>query len=159
MRFVAESFIRAAPERVFAFHELPDALQRLTPPWAGSRILQHVPSMEAGSRAIVEIRIAPGLWWRMEVLHTVYDPPREFVDEQQRGPFRSWRHRHLVVPADGGARLIDDIDYEPPLGALGRLFAPLVIERRLRRLFAWRHRVTRDWCEGVAAAERSGSGA
>jgi ligand-binding SRPBCC domain-containing protein len=27
--FVKESIIRAAPERVFAFHELPDALARL----------------------------------------------------------------------------------------------------------------------------------
>jgi len=36
MRFTKESVIRATPERVFAFHELPDAFERLMPPWETS---------------------------------------------------------------------------------------------------------------------------
>lgn len=30
------------------------------------------------------------------------DRPRRFVDEQMRGPFRSFQHEHLFVAADGG---------------------------------------------------------
>ena len=146
MRFVAESLIRAAPERVFVFHELPDALERLTPTWAGSRVVSHAPSVGVGSRTVCDIRVAPLIWVRTELVHTACDRPARFVDEQVRGPFRQWRHEHLMTAADGGTLLADVITFEPPFGILGRAFAPLM-RRRLRKLFAYRHEATRAWCE------------
>ncbi len=50
MKFVKESIIRAARERVFAFHELPDAFERLIPPWENARILQKADITKIGSR-------------------------------------------------------------------------------------------------------------
>jgi ligand-binding SRPBCC domain-containing protein len=150
MRFVAESVIRASPERVFAFHELPDALARLTPPWAGSRVIEHAAALGIGARTICDIRVVPFVWIRTELVHTACERPRLFVDEQVRGPFRRWRHEHRVEPADEGARLIDIIDVEPPFGVAGRALAPLLILPRLRRLFAYRHEVTRAWCAPVS---------
>lgn len=148
IRFVAESIIAAAPERVFAFHELPDALMRLTPAWAGSRVVEHAPFVDVGARTVCDIRIAPLIWIRTELVHTECERPSRFVDEQVRGPFKSWRHEHVIAPAEnGGATLTDSITFEPPFGPLGRLFAPLML-RRLRKLFAYRHAVTRAWCEG-----------
>jgi uncharacterized protein len=63
-----------------------------------------------------------------------------------RGPLRRWRHRHVIAAAGDGARLTDAIEFEPPFGILGRLFAPWLILPRLRKLFTWRHEVTRAWC-------------
>lgn len=151
MRFSAESVIRAAPERVFAFHELPDALERLTPRWAGSRVIAHARSLDVGARTLVDIRVAPFVWIFSEFVHTACDRPRLFVDEQARGPFRRWRHAHAVHPHAEGALLVDSIDFEPPLGLLGRAAAPVMILPRLRKLFAYRHAVTRAWCEGGGA--------
>lgn len=148
MIFVKESIIRARPERVFAFHELPDALERLTPPQEHARIIQRAPNIHVGSRAIIEIKILGLFPVRWVAEHTLYDPPREFVDEQISGPFKSWRHRHIIKPHDSeGAILRDEVHYEPPLGALGRLFAPIAIVPKLRSMFDYRHRVTRAWCE------------
>jgi ligand-binding SRPBCC domain-containing protein len=147
MRFVAESVIHASPERVFAFHELPDALERLTPPWAGSRVIEHAAALGVGARTVCGIRVAPFVWARTELVHTACERPRFFVDEQVRGPFRRWRHEHRVEPAEDGARLVDIVDVEPPFGLLGRALAPLLILPRLRKLFAYRHDVTRAWCE------------
>jgi ligand-binding SRPBCC domain-containing protein len=79
--------------------------------------------------------------------HTIYDPPRVFEDIQIQGPFRNWRHRHVILPRAEGAILKDEIEYEPPLGFLGRALAPLLIENRLSKLFEYRHQVTREWCE------------
>jgi ligand-binding SRPBCC domain-containing protein len=70
-----------------------------------------------------------------------------FEDVQVSGPFKSWRHRHIIERHALGATLRDEIEYEPPLGWLGRLAAPLLIIPRLRRLFEYRHLVTRQWCE------------
>lgn len=147
MKFIKESLIRAAPERVFAFHELPDALQRLTPPWESARVVRAAPDLSVGAVAVVETRLFGLVPVQWVARHTAYDPPRMFEDVQDKGPFRSWRHRHVVEPHAEGALLRDEIEYEPPLGPLGRLAAPLVVEPRLRKLFAYRHAVTREWCE------------
>lgn len=150
LRFVYESIIRATPERVFAFHELPDALARLTPPWERVRVARAAPSLRPGEVAVVEARLFGLFKVRWVAEHTLYDPPRMFEDVQREGPFRSWRHKHFVEPDDKGARLRDEIEFEPPLGAVGRAGARFVVLPRLRRMFRYRHRVTREWCEGAA---------
>lgn len=147
--FVKESFIRAAPARVFAFHEQTDALKLLTPPWETSRVIQAARIADVGSVAIIETRLFGLLPVRWVARHTAYDPPRSFEDVQERGPFRRWRHRHLVEPRDGGAILRDEIEYEPPFFFLGKLVEPFLIRPRLVKLFDYRHKVTRDWCEKV----------
>jgi ligand-binding SRPBCC domain-containing protein len=152
MRFVRETFIRATPERVFAFHEQPDALKLLTPPWETSRVIQAAQISQVGSRAIIETKIFGPVKRRWVAEHTVYDPPRMFADVQVKGPFRSWRHRHIVEPRPGGAILRDEIDYEPPFWLLGRTAAPLLVVPRLQKLFDYRHEVTRQWCESKGEA-------
>ena len=149
MIFVKESLIRARPERVFAFHERGDALQRLTPPWEKTRVVEPAPSLRVGERAVVETRLFGVLPVRWVAVHTAYDPPRMFEDVQESGPFRRWRHRHIVEPHAQGSLLRDEVEYEPPLGILGRALAPLVIVPRLRRLFDYRHEATREWCEST----------
>src|SRR5918993_364567 len=96
--FIKESVIQALPECVFAFHELPDALPRLTPPWASVHIVQPALDIHAGSRAIVETRIFGLFRVRWVAEHTAYDPPHMFEDVQVEGPFRRWRHRHIINP-------------------------------------------------------------
>lgn len=147
MRFEKESIIRASPERVFEFHEQPNVLSLLIPPWESARVIQSAKISEIGTEAIVETRVFGPLKVRWVARHTVYDPPREFEDVQLKGPFRSWRHRHIVEPHADGAILRDEIDYEPPLGFVGRALAPLIVRKRLQKLFDFRHEVTRQWCE------------
>jgi ligand-binding SRPBCC domain-containing protein len=147
MLFVKESRIRASPERVFAFHEQQNALALLLPPWESARVIRSAKISEVGSQAIVETRIFGPITMQWIAEHTIYDPPRVFEDIQIKGPFRNWRHRHVILPHAEGAILKDEIEYDPPLGFLGRALAPLLIENRLSKLFEYRHQVTREWCE------------
>jgi ligand-binding SRPBCC domain-containing protein len=147
VRFVKESVIRATPERVFAFHEQRDVLTQLIPPWEKARVIQTARISEVGTQAIIETRIFGPITARWVAQHTVYNPPHLFEDVQLKGPFRSWRHRHIIEPHAAGASLRDEIDYEPPLGFVGRAVAPILINGRLQKLFAYRHEVTRRWCE------------
>lgn len=147
MNFEKTSTIYAPPERVFAFHELPDAFERLVPPWENAKIIQKANISKVGSRAIIETTIL-GLFtttWIAE--HTAYDPPHMFEDVQISGPFRSWRHRHIVEPHPDGAVLKDEIEYYPPLQIFGPLSIPLAITPKLEKMFAYRHKVTKEWCE------------
>jgi len=147
LRFVKESIIRAPPEKVFAFHELPDAITRLIPPGESVRLIQKADISQIGSRAIIEQKIFGIFPSRWVAEHTRYDPPRMFEDVHISGPFASWRHRHIVEPHEEGAVLRDDIEFEPPFSFLGQIAAPLAILPKLEKMFAYRHEVTRKWCE------------
>ena len=147
MRFLKESVIRANPERVFEFHEQADVLSLLIPPWESARVIQPAKISKVGADAIIETKLFGPIKIRWIARHTLYDPPRMFEDVQLKGPFRSWRHRHIVESHVEGAILRDVIDYEPPLGFLGRAFAPSLVQKRLEKLFEFRHEVTRNWCE------------
>ena len=98
MHFVKESVIHATVERVFSFHELPDAFLKLVPPWEDAKILQKADISVIGSRAIIETKILGLIPARWVAEHTAYDPPRYFEDVQVSGPFKSWRHRHIIEP-------------------------------------------------------------
>lgn len=147
MKFTKESVIKASPERVFAFHELPDAFERLVPPWEDAKIVQKANIAEIGSRAIIEQKIFGLIPSRWVAEHTAYDPPRMFEDVQISGPFASWRHRHVIEPHEDGAVLRDEIEFEPPMSIIGDLAAPLFILPRIEKMFDFRHRVTKEWCE------------
>lgn len=147
MKFVKQSVIKAARERVFAFHELPDALERLMPPWEKAQIIKKPGSLQVGSRAIVVVKLFGLVSKQWIAEHTAYEPPRMFEDTQISGPFKSWRHRHVIEPHAEGAILRDEIEFEPPLGFLGKLAAPVAVLPKLKKMFEYRHQVTRKWCE------------
>ena len=121
MRFEKQTRIDAPPGVVFAFHESPGALGRLTPPWERVELLDGGGSIRPGTGVELSIPVGPfRMKWVAE--HTEYEPGRMFADRQVKGPFASWYHRHLFLDdGHGGTLLRDEVDYQPPLGALGRL--------------------------------------
>lgn len=147
-RFVKESRIAAPPALVFAFHESPGALERLTPPWERVKVVESARSLRPGSRVVLKTRFGPfPLTWVAE--HTEYEPGRVFADRQVRGPFAYWYHRHhFIDDGQGGTLLRDEVDYVPPLGVIGRRLLGRFIESRLSKMFDYRHEVTRRIIEG-----------
>jgi ligand-binding SRPBCC domain-containing protein len=141
------SVIAAPRERVFAFYDDPDNLAKITPPGISVELLSRPERPGAGAR--VRLRIKRGLFsatW--EAVFAIYDPPRRFVDEQKRGPFRRFRHEHRFEEApDDATRMTDAIDYEPPFGPLGWIANALFVERELRAMLDYRHEKTRELLE------------
>lgn len=90
-----------------------------------------------------------GVWWRMTSAITAYDRPGFFVDEQQRGPFRRWRHEHHFAADDAatengsangsGTVMRDVVEFTSPLGILGRAVDALVLRRYMAKLIAERN--------------------
>ncbi len=146
MEFIKESIIKASPERVFAFHQLPDAFARLVPPWEDATVVQMADISVIGSQAIIDTKLFGLFTVRWVAEHTAYDPPHLFEDIQITGPFKSWRHRHIIEHHTDGAILRDEIEYEPPFSVLGALAAPFAITPKLEKMFEYRHDVTRKWC-------------
>ena len=142
MQFIQESIIPAPVEAVFGFHERPDALARLTPPWERVTVIQPPTSLEVGTVVILRQRLGP-LPITIVAEHVAYEKIVRFEDVMRKGPFRRWHHKHLFFPHPEGCRLRDEIEYEAPLGPLGRAVDGLLVRPRLQKMFDYRHEVTR----------------
>jgi ligand-binding SRPBCC domain-containing protein len=141
--FVATSRIAASADVVFDWHEAPGAFARLTPPWERVRVLFHEGGIRNGARVSLLVGPAPfSLRWDLE--HVDYRRGSSFTDIQRRGPFGYWKHVHRMIPDGPNACVLEDtIEYELPFGALGALVGGWFVRRKLRRLFDYRHAVTR----------------
>jgi ligand-binding SRPBCC domain-containing protein len=142
--FIQRTRIPASAEHVFAWHAEPEALARLTPPWERVRVVERTGGLEPGARVVLEMSRGPlRLRWVAE--HTAWVPGREFTDVQRSGPFAFWEHTHRFVP-DGAAAcwLEDEVHYRLRGGRVAHWLAGWYVRRKLRRLFAFRHQVTRS---------------
>jgi len=73
-----------------------------------------------------------------------WEPPREFVDVQEKGPYRVWRHTHRFSPVNGGTLLQDDVEYALPFGLLGRIANRLQVAGDVAKIFDYRERRIRE---------------
>jgi uncharacterized protein (TIGR01777 family) len=141
--FERTSEMPVSADELFAWHERPGAFQRLAPPWERMRVLEQSGGIRDGGRLVMELRKGP-LRLRWVAVHRGYEPGRRFCDEQVSGPFARWVHTHAVAPAGEGATLTDRVEWALPFGPLGALVGGRMTERMLERMFAFRHRRTRD---------------
>lgn len=146
LHYRLSSLIDAPVQTVWEFHERPDILQQLTPPWQPMQVVRREGGLEVG--AITEFRIYLGpmsLQWIAE--HTACEKYHCFVDRQTVGPFDYWEHSHLFQEEHGKTRLTDAIAFSPPIGWLTEPLAGWAITAQLDSLFRYRHRVTQRACE------------
>lgn len=108
--------------------------------------------MEAG--AVIDYRLhyrGVPLGWTSQI--EVWEPGREFVDRQLRGPYGLWHHRHRFSEAAAGTVIEDEVHYAAPFGVLGELAQPLFVKRDLRRIFDYRQQAVREILDGDASRE------
>ena len=127
-------------DRVFRFFEEPRNLTLITPPWL--RFVIRGPGeieMRRGAHIDYTIRwLGLPMGWTSVI--SEYDPPHSFADEQVRGPYSYWHHRHEFVSDGEGTIVSDRVHYSLPLGQLGRIAHALIVKRQLLAIFRYRQR-------------------
>ncbi|MEV6638631.1 TIGR01777 family oxidoreductase [Amycolatopsis sp. NPDC051371] len=146
--------VPAPLDEVFAWHGLPGAITRLTPPWQPLRVGAEADSLRDGTARLV---LPGGLRWTAAHEAAGYRPPHQFVDRLATpllGKALPWRHTHRFE-ADGPDRTVITDRVETPLP-----------ESFLRAMFAYRHRQLADdltaqrryWHEPLTVAVTGASG-
>ena len=143
--------------KVFAWHTRPGAFARLSPPGMVTALKLHTDGINVGSETelLISHPLVAGLLpdiprpgarkgapigVRWLVRHVELVPNERFVDEQVRGPFKSWRHEHHFADGpDGSTVLTDTVTWNLPRAVPTRL-----VESKLRALFRFREPQLRD---------------
>jgi uncharacterized protein (TIGR01777 family) len=128
---LTRSSILAAPRsEVYAWHERPGAIVRLTPPWMPVRIETEATDLKDG---VAVLGFPLGLRWVAR--HSGAESPERFVDELDSSPMGwvvRWRHTHdFQAVGPDRTRITDRIDSNVP-GLL------------LKSMLAYRHRQLAD---------------
>ena len=132
----------ASAADVYAWHALPDALERLTPPGEHIEVIERTGGIERGARVVMQFERWP-FRVRWVAVHQEYEEGRYFSDLQVSGPFAYWKHTHTFEPDGSAACILEDkVEYALPFGFLGRWVAGKYVHRKLEQLFKYRHAVT-----------------
>ena len=134
-RFQTEMWVDAPIEKVFDFFADPANLEKITPPWLNFKVISPQP-LRIGLGATIDYRLhlhRVPITWQSEI--TEWDPPWRFVDVQNKGPYRHWRHTHEFKSSGERTLVRDSVNYKVPGGSIvDRLF----VRRDLQRIFAYR---------------------
>lgn len=150
-----EQWVPFPLDQVFLFFTNPNNLPRIMPPQLGARILrlELIPPANAsnlagtGSTAHISVRMIPFLPFRAPWVARIVDFEwnHHFADIQEKGPFKSWHHRHQFAAEirDGvtGTLVSDILDYEIGFGPLGAIAQKLFVARQMQQTFAHRQKI------------------
>lgn len=136
--------IELARDKVFEFFSNAGNLERITPPELNFQIITPQP-IEMREGALIDYQLKMRgfpVKWRTEI--TVWNPPNEFVDEQIRGPYKQWIHRHIFTEIDADKTLIEDeVRYRLPFAPFGNL-AHFLVKKELNYIFDYRQKAVAE---------------
>lgn len=140
MIFTYRSVIDAPAQEVFDWHCRPGAFERLSPGFEQTRVLEKQGGIVDNGKTILEVKTGP-FWRRWVAQHVDFDKStRSFRDIQLSGPFKKWEHTHTVIPTNSNACVLEDrIDFAWGPGPIGKLARALYIEKKLQKVFRYRH--------------------
>lgn len=143
--------IPCTARELYDWHGRPGAFERLSPPWQTTEIVSRKGGIETGSEIHIRLkRFGLSSDWVAQIRD--HQEGRMFEDTQLKGPFTKWTHRHeFLETVSDKSQLSDSIDYVVPGGALGELLGGGFVSSELKRLFRYRHQITkRDLATAMA---------
>lgn len=78
---------------------------------------------------------------------TVMDFYDYFVDEMEKGKFKSFKHEHFFTEKVGETVMIDKLNYETPFGIFGKLFDAIILKKHLTNFIINRNKILKELAE------------
>src|SRR5262249_1459213 len=106
--FEAELQLPCEPRQLFDFLLKPANVARISGPRLGLSFADAPEVVVLGSRIVFQVQ-GFGVVQTIEHQIVELDDPRLIVEEQIKGPMKSWRHEHVLESAGGGTKMIDRV--------------------------------------------------
>ena len=136
-------FLKTDLDTLWDFMSSPKNLAKITPSYMGFHILSDLKDEKMYPGQIIEYHVSPiagiKMHWVTEITHV--QDKAYFVDEQRKGPYALWHHKHFLKEVNGGVEMRDVVHYLPPFGMLGKIANVLFIKRQLNDIFDHRFKV------------------
>ena len=128
-------------EDVFTFFSEAKNLEKITPPQLNFKILQtSTESIEKNTLIDYKLRLH-GIGFHWKTLISEFEKNEFFIDEQIKGPYKKWVHRHTFTSENNGTRINDHVVYVIPFGLIGNLFLKPYIKKELDKIFQYRESI------------------
>lgn len=112
-----------------------------TPPWLHFHIVSPKP-VEQRTGTLIDCKLnIHGLPLRWRTLVRDWGSPHRFVDEQLKGPYRRWIHKHTFEPQNGGTLASDSFSCALPCDSIEH---PLFVRRDIEKIFAFRPQMLKE---------------
>jgi ligand-binding SRPBCC domain-containing protein len=132
----------AAIESLWDFISSPANLKIITPDYMGFEVISKSLPEKIYRGMIINYKVSPLLGiklnWVTEI--TELKEYEYFVDEQTRGPYRLWHHKHILEKIEGGVLMTDIINYRPPFSFIGNISNSLIVRKKLNGIFNYRRK-------------------
>ena len=126
-------------EKAWNFLSDPKNLKTISPDYMGFEIKSGADRpMYAGQLIQYEVTPLAGIKMKWVSEITQVKKLEYFIDEQRYGPYSMWHHKHFIKEIPGGVEMEDIVDYKVPLGFLGQLANPFLVEPKLKEIFEYR---------------------
>ena len=160
-RLESQQWVPFPLDQVFLFFANPRNLPRIMPSASGAKVskLELVPPPDndtvqstsqfagAGSAIVVSVKVFSFLPFHARWVARIveFEWNHYFVDIQEKGLFKNWRHRHQFAAEvrDGiqGTLVGDVVEYEIGFGPLGAVAQKLLVSGQLQETFAHRQKI------------------
>ena len=142
-QFIQEQSFNRSVDELWDFISSPANLKEITPDYMGFEVITPDLPEKMYAGMIIGYQVSPMLGIKMDWLTeiTQVKEPEFFIDEQRIGPYAMWHHQHHLSPLENGVYMKDIITYQPPLGFLGAMANGLIINRKLKEIFAYRKNI------------------
>lgn len=135
--------VEATTHKVWLWHTRRFCVDCLTPVHPRLHVEKRPINLSKGAKVQFKINLLKHWAIRLLFEHEGCLPGRQFTDIMRKGPCYLWRHEHRFLPWKAEATVLEDhleIEFSR-FGWLNHYLHPL-IEKKLDRLFRWRHHVT-----------------
>ena len=133
-------------ETAWEFFSNPHNLSKITPKDMNFVVLTDLPSTKIYEGMEIDYKLSPLLnipmKWKTRI--TQVDELKSFTDFQLKGPYKLWNHFHEFIPNENGVLVKDTVDYELPLGFLGKIAHSLFVRSKLESIFKHRFQVLEE---------------
>ncbi|MCB0357657.1 MAG: TIGR01777 family oxidoreductase, partial [Bdellovibrionales bacterium] len=136
--YIQRQWFQGSPKEIFPFFSQANNLEKITPPFLNFKVNKVSTSSIAQGTVIdysLKLHGIP-LHWRSEIAE--WQPPKEFVDIQLKGPYNKWHHRHQFTPLAGGTLMEDVVQYRLPFTRLSQWFLGFKIKNDIEKIFSFR---------------------